>query len=153
MKFLICGGLLILFIFHGCSTLTLKPADFSWPVESVLEVDENGSVQEERYSISFNTKNLFFEETEDSNAYLNKEIRLIRNAKGFYFMTSNKFKNVYVFNVYDGELYLENKIFISETGINKPALNQRQSYIQLYENGNQYLLSNDGIIKEEENEE
>jgi hypothetical protein len=140
-------------IFPACSSLSLKPADFSWPVESVLKVNEDGFVNDERFALSFNTKNMFLEETEDSSSYLNKEIRLIRDTKGFYYLTSDNFKNVYVFNVNDGEFRLENKILISENGISKPAFNQRPPYIVLVEGGNQHNLSDDGIINEEEDEE
>jgi hypothetical protein len=92
---------------------------------------------------------MFLEETEDSSAYMNKEIRIIRDAKGYYYITSNNFNNVYVFNVYDGELCLENKIEITETGISKPAFNQRPPYIELVEGSNKHLLSNDGIKSED----
>jgi hypothetical protein len=30
----------------GCSTIRLQPADFSWPVESVLKADNAGMVAE-----------------------------------------------------------------------------------------------------------
>jgi hypothetical protein len=134
---------------QACSSLTLKPADFSWPIESVLEVSKDGFVKEDRHSLFFDTKNMFLEETEDSSAYMNKEIRIIRDAKGYYYITSNNFNNVYVFNVYDGELCLENKIEITETGISKPAFNQRPPYIELVEGNNKHLLSNDGIKSED----
>jgi|SRR5690554_2171213 len=151
MKLFSCIGI-ILFL-QSCSSLTLKPAGFGWPVESVLKVDDNGFVNEPRYVISFNTIPIFLEETEDSTAYQNKEIRIIRDTKGFYFITSDNFKNVYVFSADDGELCLENKILISETGINNPALNQRSPYIELVEGGRKHLLNADGLINEETNED
>jgi hypothetical protein len=153
MKLLLSGLFLFFFLLQACSSLNLKPADFSWPVESVLEVNDDGFVTEERYSLSFNTINMFIEETEDSTSHLNKQVRLIRDVKGYYFITSDNFKNVYVFNAYDGGLKLENKILISEAGINNPAFNQRPPYIELLEGGNQHLLSKDGIMNEEEDEE
>ncbi|RPI70501.1 MAG: hypothetical protein EHM47_12015 [Ignavibacteriales bacterium] len=153
MKLVIFSGLIILITLNGCSTLTLKPADFSWPLESVMDVNKDGFVNEERYALSFDSRNMFIEETEDSSSYMNKKIRVIRDTKGFYFITSNNFKNVYVFNVYDGELRLENKILISEKGIINPAFNQRSPGIELIEGDNRHLLSNDGIINEDENEE
>jgi hypothetical protein len=148
--FLILSAIIIL---QSCSPLSLKPADFSWPVESVLEVSEDGFVKEDRYSLFFNTQNMFLEETEDSTAHINKQIRLIRDTKGYYYITSDNFKNVYVFNINDGELRIDNKIMISETGITKPAFNQRSPHIELLEGGNQHLLSNEGIMNEEEDEE
>ena len=38
----------------ACSTLKLQQADFAWPVESVISVDENGKASDDRYSISRN---------------------------------------------------------------------------------------------------
>ena len=51
---------LLLVIVAACSTLKLQQADFAWPVESVLSVDDDGMVTEDRYSISFDTRGLFF---------------------------------------------------------------------------------------------
>jgi len=129
----------------ACSVLTLQPSDFGWPVEAVLPVDKDGTVSEERYSIEFNTVALFYEEFKDSLSYMNKELRMIRNNDGFYFITSTDFKNVYVFNASNGTLKLENKILISESGINKPAFNQRPPYIELIADGRKFNLTKEGI--------
>lgn len=140
--------LLLLFIFPACSTLILKPADFAWPIESVLKIDDNGFVKEQRFSFSFNVKDLFFQETGDSLGYLDKELHLIRDSKGFYFITVNNFKNVYVFNADDGTLKLHNKIVISDTtGMENPAFNQRAPYIELLYNNKSVKLTNEGIIE------
>jgi hypothetical protein len=135
----------------ACSSLILKPADFAWPVESVLKVDDQGNVQVDRYSLTFNTKELFLEETGDSLAYQNNELRVIRNNNGYYFMVANNFKNVYVFNTNDEGLKLDNKIEISDsTDIQNPSFNQRPPYIQLnYDEGKSLNLTNDGIAEEE----
>lgn len=134
----------------ACSSLILKPADFAWPVESVLKVDNNGNVQAQRYSLSFNTKELFLKETGDSLGYENKELMIIRNPKGYYFMTAENFKNVYVFNPDDGAMKLENKIEISDsTGMQNPAFNLRPPFIQLIYGNNKVNLTEDGIVKEE----
>ena len=140
--------------FAACSSLVLKPVDFAWPVESVLHVNDNGSVKEERHTLNFNVKALFLEETEgDSTAYLNKDIRIIRDTKGYYFVTAQNFKNVYVFTGTDGELKLDNKIEISEKeGMSNPAFNQRLPYVELVDNGKKTLLSNEGIENEDKNE-
>ncbi|RJP70968.1 MAG: hypothetical protein C4539_05460 [Ignavibacteriales bacterium] len=147
--FLFLTGALII-SFTGCTTLALKPADFAWPVESVLKVDAQGNVTENRNSLSFNTKELFLEETEDSSAFQNKEIRLIRDVKGYYYITADNFKNVYVFKDDDGTLSLEDKILVSESGINNPAFNQRQPFIELLNGEDKILINNDGISDEKE---
>ncbi len=97
MKRIIISSILLLFITAACSVLTLQPANFSWPIESVLPVDDNGKVTEDRYSIEVNTVGLFFEEFQDSLSYKGKEVRMIRDNQGFYFLTASNFKNVYVF--------------------------------------------------------
>ena len=132
----------------SCSTLKLQPADFAWPVESVLAVDDNGTVTEERYSINFDTRGLFYEEFRDSSSYKGKEIRLLRDTNGFYFITSKGFKNVYVFKIDYGALLLDNKIFISELGVQDPAFNQRPPYIELIDNGKNLYLTNTGIDRD-----
>jgi hypothetical protein len=132
----------------------LKPADFSWPVESVLHIDSDGNVEVERYSESFNTKPLFYKETGDSLAYQNQPLRVIRNKDGYYFMVANNFKNVYVFNQKDGAFRLEKKIEVSDkAGIQNPAFNQRSPFIELVygdNSANRVNLTDNGIKKEEQ---
>jgi hypothetical protein len=125
--------------------LRLQPANFSWPLESVLSVDDNGKVAEDRYSIEVNTIGLFFEEFQDSLSYKGKEVRMIRDNQGFYFMTASNFKNVYVFKADEGTLKLEKKIFISEFGLQTPAFNQRNPYIELVDGTNKMNLTHKGI--------
>jgi hypothetical protein len=130
----------------ACSTLMLQPANFAWPLETVLKIDDEGNVKEDRYALNFNTKTLFFEETQDSLAYLDKTIRLIRNNEGYYFMTAVNFKNVYVFSVDKNAFALKTKILISETkGLSNPAFNQRSPYIELLDDGRFYKLTSEGI--------
>ena len=131
MKQIIISSLLLLLITAACSVLTLQPANFAWPLESILPVDDKGKVTDDRYSLEVNTVGLFFEEFQDSLSYKGKEIRMIRDNQGFYFLTASKFKNVYVFKVDEGKLELEEKIFISEFGLQTPAFNQRNPYIEL----------------------
>jgi hypothetical protein len=133
-------------IAFGCSSLTLSPVHYQWPVESVLTVDSNGNVEEARYNITFNAKPLLFEETADSVHVSGVELRIIRDSDGYYFMTAPKFKNVYVFASDEGKLKMQKKILISETGITSPRLNQAAPYIHLL-NGKEkaIILSKDGI--------
>lgn len=150
LKFLFVSALLLL---SACSTLVLKPADFAWPVESVLNVDNSGKVDIKRYSVNFDARELFLKETGDSLGYQNQQLRVIRNADGYYFMVAKNFKNVYVFNVEGGAFRLEKKIEISaKAGIQDPAFNQRPPYIELVygENGGTKVnLTEKGIVKED----
>ena len=65
----------LLIIFSaGCSSLMLHSADYSWPIENVLKVDDNGFVTEDRHTFTINVKPLFFKEFADSNSAAGKEI-------------------------------------------------------------------------------
>jgi len=151
MRHIIYVALFVLASFTGCSTLMLKPADFSWPVESVDKVADNGNVEVARYSISFNAKDLFLKETDDSLAYRNQQLNIIRNEKSFYFMVGNNFKNVYVFAINDGTFKLNNQIQITDTTkMQNPAFNQRPPYIQLVYGNQSVNLTEKGIVKEED---
>jgi len=134
----------------GCSSLILKPADFSWPIEDELKVDPRGMVQENRYSISLNVKPLLYDETKDTSNFDSSMINIIRDVRGFYFLTGPHFKNVYVFRQDDGCLRLEKKIAVSKEGLSAPAFNQRVPYIELV-NGVEkpIMLTKDGIHEEE----
>lgn len=146
MRLILIFASAVLLFYAACSSLTLEPANFSWPIESVLPVDAKGNVFEARNSIEFNTKPLFAEEFRYSTAYMGKEIRLIRDKQGYYYVTAREFKNVYVFREAEGMLVLQNKIPISETGIVNPAFNQRNSYIELVDGNNKKLgLTHEGI--------
>jgi len=145
MKQFIIISVSLIIISTACTTLTLQPADFSWPVESALKVDDLGNVTEDRYSTDFSTVGLFYEEFQDSMAYKGKEIHLIRNNGGDYFITGKEFKNIYVFKASEGTLVLEKKIFISEFGLKNPAFNQRTPNIELLDGNYKINLTNEGI--------
>lgn len=133
----------------GCSPLMLKPADFSWPIESELKVNSNGKVEENRYSLSFNVKPMFYAETKDSSDLGKYTIRIIRDERGFYFITAAQFKNVYVFSQADGGLSLEKAIAVSTGGLSSPAFNQRAPYIELLNGKDKpIMLTKDGIKEE-----
>ena len=135
----------------GCSTLALRPVDFSWPIEAALQPDGKGNVREARYQVTFNVKALLFEELQDSTAAAKHTFHVLRDQAGFYFMTAKGFKNVYVFGHGDGTLLLYKKIFVSEKGLEAPALNQRVPYVSLIneKRGSEapILLTKDGIAE------
>lgn len=145
MKQIIISSILLFLITAACSVLTLQPANFSWPLESVLPVDDNGKISDDRYSVEVNTVGMFFEEFQDFLSYKGKEVRMIRDNQGFYFLTSYNFKNVYVFRAEEGKMILENKIFISEFGLQNPAFNQREPYIELLDGTNKMTLTHKGV--------
>ncbi len=132
----------------GCSTLTLAPVDYSWPLESVLKVSDKGTIEEDRYNIVINVKPLFYEESKDSTHVSGMILRLIRDGKGYYYITAPKFKNIYVFESKESALKLERKIPVSETGLSSPAMNQRPPFIELLNGKDKpILLNSEGIQK------
>lgn len=141
---IIAAGILVL-LTYSCASLVLQPADFSWPIESVLKINDEGLAKEDRYTFSFNIKPLFYEEMQDSLAYLDREVRIIRNTEGFYFITAAGFKNVYVFETSDGALEMEKKILVNENGLTKPVFNQRNPFIELVDGQDKYYLTKKGI--------
>ena len=145
MKLIKIALFFLLIVTVACSTLTLKPTDFAWPVESVLKINDDGKVVEDRYAIEFDTRGIFYEELQDSSAFVNKELRMLRDMNGYYFITSEKFKNVYVFKADEGALVLENKILVSETGVENPALNQRKPFVELIDGTTSLYLTKEGI--------
>lgn len=143
--FLIISSILFL---SGCAAVILHPADFSWPIENAIKVDEKGFIKEDRYTFSINIKPIFYEEFKDSNLALGKEIRIIRNYTGYYFITASNFKNVYVLMPVEGGMKLINKITISEKEpLNSPAFNQKSPNIELIDGTKKYLLNHKGIVR------
>ena len=135
----------------GCSTLVLRPVDFSWPIEVTLQPDGKGNARDARYQLSFNVKALLFEELQDSTSAVKLTLHVLRDQAGYYFITAKGFKNVYVFGHGDGTLRLQKKIFVSEKGLDAPALNQRAPYVSLIneKRGSEapILLTTDGIAE------
>ena len=146
-QFKIAAAVLLVIGISACSSLKLTQTDFAWPVESVLKIDGKGNVTDNRFSYTVNVKPLFFEETQDSLSYTSKELRMIRDAKGYYYATAAGFKNVYIFQVNDGAFTLSEKVMLDEKGMNAPVMNQRPPYVELINGANKYLLNNEGLKK------
>lgn len=148
MKYSVVSTIFIVLAVIGCSQLTLKPGNFEWPIESVLKVDNKGMVHEERYSFSINVKELLFAETQDSLNVSRVTLRMIRDIKGYYYVTAPKFKNVYVFEQAEGAFKLASRILVSQNGLSDPAFNVRSPNIQLVnEKDSPLVLSKEGIVE------
>ncbi len=137
----------LVFAAAGCSSLKLTQTDFAWPVESVLKIDQQGAVSDNRFSFSVNVKPLFLAETKDSMSYQGKELRIIRDSQGYFYTVAKGFKNVYIFQTYDGAFKLYDKVLLSEQGLEEPVMNQRPPYIELIDGQNKYLLNKEGLKK------
>ncbi|MER3524090.1 MAG: hypothetical protein C4326_08485 [Ignavibacteria bacterium] len=132
----------------SCASLTLEQVDYAWPVESVLTVQENNIVTEGRHALTFNVAPLAEKEFNNPNALIGKQIRLLRNTSGYYFVTGPKFKYVYVMAPKAGELTLYSRLEVSKEGLKKPALNQRLPYVELLDAGSvRLLLTSDDIFE------
>ncbi|MDX1642033.1 MAG: hypothetical protein R3220_10070 [Balneolaceae bacterium] len=130
-------------------SLVIQNVDYAQPLESVLTPDSENMVHDDRYAVDFSIAPILEEEGRSSVS----EIRLIRNSAGYYFLTANGFNNVYVLFPAEGELELENKIEF-EAGLNEPAFNQRDEYIELVDlaSGETYRLDHEGIQEDEDSE-
>lgn len=143
-----CMVILIVIFISGCAAIILHPADFSWPIENAIKVNEKGFIKEDRYTFSVNVKPIFYEEFKDSNLAFGKEIRIIRSQAGYYFLTASKFKNVYVLIPVEGGMKLVKKINISENEeLIQPAFNQKSPNIELIDGTKKYLLNHKGIVR------
>lgn len=138
--------LIFINLITGCKTLQLSPVDFAWPIETVLKVDKDAFVKEDRYSMKINVQKLYIEEFGEAAEYNEKTVRIIRNFLGTYFITAEGFKNVYLFVAKEGTLTLVKKIKVSDKGMQNPYFNQRNTHIELVDNNIKINLSNEGII-------
>ncbi|MCL6099198.1 MAG: hypothetical protein M1391_11535 [Bacteroidetes bacterium] len=138
----------IVFLAAGCTNMLLKPADFSWPAETVLKVDDKGVVSEERYNFDFNVKPVFYEEFKDSNTVAGKEIRMIRDRAGHYYLTGENFKNVYLFMPVEGGMKLEDKIELPDTlTLKAPVFNQKPTNVELIDGTNKFVVTGNEIAR------
>ena len=137
-----------LFIAAGCSSVMLQPADFSWSVETVLKVNQNGLVSEDRYAFDINVKPIFYEEFSDSNSIAGREIRVIRDRAGHYYFTGTGFKNIYLFMPVEGGMKLADKINISDSlTLRTPMFNQKSANVELIDGSKKYLVIGKEIVR------
>jgi hypothetical protein len=135
-------------LLSSCSSLKLDHVQFGWPVESVLNVTNANLVQDVYHGLSFNVARIAGEEFQDTTALAGKQIRLLRSNEGFYFLTGQKFRNVYVFTPGAHELSLKSRIAVSPGGMQDPAFNQRPPYVQVLDGKNfQKMLTSDDIVE------
>ncbi len=136
-------------LFTACSSITVKPVQYGWPVENVVKIASDFNITFPRYSISMNVKNIFEnEKLIKNNSPVSHQIRFIRDNLGYYYLTGELFKNVYVLKSEESEMKVINEIFIDKKGMISPAMNQRGNYIELLlDNGKRKLkINNDGIL-------
>lgn len=144
----IVGFISIIFITAACSKLLLRSDDFSWPVETVLKVNDKGFVTEERYNFDLNVKPVFYEEFNDSNSVAGKEVRIIRDKAGRYYLTGENFKNVYLFMPVVGGMRLEDKIEVPDSvSLKDPAFNHKTTGVELLDGNNKFVVTGNEIAR------
>ncbi|MDR8390934.1 hypothetical protein NC796_07285 [Aliifodinibius sp. S!AR15-10] len=138
----------MLLLFAGCKqSMVISDVNYSQPIETVLTPNENGVVEDVQHGLSFNILPLQYAETEDTSSVTTREVRMIRGKEGFYYITAAGYSNVYVMAPEKNQLKLKKKIKISEEGIEQPAFNQRDTYVQLLnrETEDTYMLTEEGV--------
>jgi hypothetical protein len=136
----------------GCKqSMVISKVDYSQPIESVLTPDENGMVEDVKHGLKFSILPIQFKETQDTSSVTTSEIRYIRGATGFYYLTAPTYQNVYMMSSEEGELKLENTFPLKEPGIDKPAFNQRDGFVQLVNRTTEerYRLTPEGLTQQE----
>lgn len=144
--------LTLLVVSTACRTFVVKDVNYAQQIESVLQPNEKGEVYDTRHALSFNILPFQYEEFEDSSSVKVKEVRLIRNTDGFYFITADGFSNVYVMEPVKGGMKLKTKIKVSENGLAAPAFNLRAPYVMLIdrETAKTFTMNQKGIQQREE---
>lgn len=137
------------------SSFVVENVDYTQRIESVLSPDDDGMIHDIRHGISFNVLPFQFQEFHDSSSVYIEEVRLIRNSRGYYFITADNFNHVYVMEPEAGKLKLKKKIKVAEDGLRSPAFNMRDSVVELVEMETEYVLTlnADGVQKENREEQ
>ncbi len=137
----------VVFLAAACKTFVVKEVNYAHQLESVLTPNEDGVVNDTRHGISYSIIPFQQQEFGENSDQQVEEVRMIRNADGYYFITASKFKNVYVMEPAEGELKLKKKIKVTEDGLKAPAFNLRSPFVQLVDTSTTqtFTLNENGI--------
>lgn len=139
----------------ACKTFVVEDVNYAQRIESVLHPDDEGMVYDIRHGINFSILPFKQQEFEESDSTAVEEVHLIRNNKGFYFITASHFKHVYVMKPGKSSLKQINKIRVSEQGLTSAAFNLRSPFVQLVDMKQKEVLSlnEEGIQNNREEKE
>ena len=99
------------FLLLGCKpSMVISKVDYSQPIESVLEPNEEGMVNDQKHGLQFNMMPLQYAETQDTSSVTTPEVRYIRGESGLYYVTAPTYRHVYLMTSEKRELKLEKKI-------------------------------------------
>jgi hypothetical protein len=142
---------LIACIFSSCSSFLLENVTYGWSSEVFANPDNSGNLTIPKNSMSFNITKLFIEEkiTDNPSGF---KIRIIRDDEGYYFITADKFKYVWVFESVEKSLKLKNKLeLVKDTPLTDPKFNEHKPNVELFtKDGKKFILDKEGIVKNEE---
>lgn len=130
----------------GCSSgLVIEQAEFSQPVESVLEVDQ-GVIHDPRTGIRFSVSAILQEEGAGDVPV----VRLIRHQSGIYMMTASGFRHVWLLESGRNQLEVVDQILVRESGLGEPVFNQRGEVVELLDQstGHRFQLTDEGLAEE-----
>ncbi len=148
-KVLVSIGFVISTMLIGCSSLQLQPADFSWPADEIAEIGPKGMTTVKDYSnFVFNIAPLLAKEfaADSMLAKSVKEVHIICDKAGYYYVTGKKFKNVYVLEQSEGALSLKNTLIISaDKSLEEPVFDQNESFILLHNKNEKFQLTKGGV--------
>jgi hypothetical protein len=133
-------------LFTACgSKLAITNVNFAHPFEMILQVNESGNVADVRSGLTFNVSELLKKENKSQSDFIGKNLHVIRNNQGYYFITAAGFKNVYIMEIKESALQSIKIVKVSDEGLNQPAFNQRNPYIQLIDGNMSLNLNKAGI--------
>jgi hypothetical protein len=135
----------------SCSSLKIEDVSYGWSSEFFVNPDDSGNITIPKSSMSFNVTKLFTEEkiTEKPSSY---KIRIIRDNDGYFFITADKFKFIWIFETSEKSLKLKNKIELEkDAALSDPKFNEHKPNIEIFtKDGKKFILDKDGIVKNEE---
>jgi hypothetical protein len=136
-------GVALLMSTSACSTY-IPSVDYSQPTESIVAPDAENYIHDRRFGIVFSIAPLL--ERENMNSV--EQVRLIRNKRGYYFITAPGFRHVYVLEPKPGQLKFDNRIELTADGLQRPGFNQRGDYIEVVDRGTGevYQINEEGTI-------
>lgn len=149
---LIILSLLSMLVIQACNkAMVVKNVDYSQQIETVLVPNDNGIVTDIRHGLSYSILPFQYQEFKDTTSLTISEVRMIRDKNGYYFITADQFKHVYIMEPKRGELVLKKKVLVDEKGLLSPAFNWREPVVQLIDRDTNIilLLNEKGIFVEE----
>jgi hypothetical protein len=152
-KFLPVGFLIVFAMFiSSCSSFKIENVTYGWSAEYIASPDDNGNFTVPKHSMVLNLTKVFQEEkiTDPPSKF---NIHIIRDDEGYYFITSDKFIFVWVFESREKSLKLYDKLnLLDNKPLNDPKFNEQKPNVKLFmRDAKEFIINKDGVVKKEEN--